>query len=125
MLWPPRVDTGMLQVSWHPQEPVSEGETMNTANSVALVSGANRGIGRAFVEALLSKGARRIYAAARNVALLEPLVALDRARIIPLKIDITNREQAQTAAEVASDVNLLINNAGVLASGSLLLSDIE
>jgi NAD(P)-dependent dehydrogenase (short-subunit alcohol dehydrogenase family) len=98
---------------------------MNTANSVVFVSGANCGIGRAFVETLLSKGARRIYAAARNVELLEPLVALDRARIIPIKLDITNREEAQIAAEVASDVDLLINNAGVLASGSLLLSAIE
>jgi NAD(P)-dependent dehydrogenase (short-subunit alcohol dehydrogenase family) len=97
---------------------------MNTTNSVAFVTGANRGIGRAFVELLLSGGARRVYAAARNLALLEPLVALDRARIIPLKLDITNWQEAQIAAQAALDVNLLINNAGVLASGSLLASDI-
>jgi NAD(P)-dependent dehydrogenase (short-subunit alcohol dehydrogenase family) len=97
---------------------------MHIANSVALVTGANRGIGRAFVEVLMSGGARRVYAAARNPSLLEPLVALDRARIIPLKLDITSQQEAHTAAQAASDVNLLINNAGVLASGGLLTSDI-
>src|SRR5262245_38342072 len=97
---------------------------MHIATSVALVSGADRGIGHEFVEVLLSVGARRVYAAARNPALLEPLIALDRARIIPLKLDITSQQEAQTAAQAASDVNLLINNAGVLASGNLIASDI-
>ena len=97
---------------------------MNMTSSVAFVTGANRGIGRAFVERLLHGGARRVYAAARNPALLEPVVALDRARIIPVKLDITNWHEVETAAHMAADVNLLINNAGVLASGNVLASDI-
>jgi NAD(P)-dependent dehydrogenase (short-subunit alcohol dehydrogenase family) len=100
-------------------------ETMNITNSVAFVTGANRGIGRAFVERLLHGGARRVYAGARNPALLGPVIALDRARIIPVKLDITNRHDVETAAQAAVDVNLLINNAGVLASGSLLASDVD
>lgn len=97
---------------------------MNITNALAFVTGANRGIGRAFVEGLLDGGARRVYAAARNPALLEPVVALDRARIIPLKLDITNWHDVETAARASADVNLLINNAGVLASGNVLASDI-
>jgi NAD(P)-dependent dehydrogenase (short-subunit alcohol dehydrogenase family) len=99
-------------------------ETMNITSSVAFVTGANRGIGRAFVEGLLRGGARRVYAAARNPVLLEPVVALDRARIIPVKLDITNWHDVEMAAQAAVDVNLLINNAGVLASGNLLASDV-
>lgn len=97
---------------------------MNTENAIALVTGANRGIGRAFVEALLERGARRVYATARNPALLDSVVMRDRARIIPLKLDITNQRDVQTAAEQAADVNLLINNAGILSSGGLLSSEI-
>jgi NAD(P)-dependent dehydrogenase (short-subunit alcohol dehydrogenase family) len=82
---------------------------MDTKHSIALVSGANRGIGRAFVETLLERGTRRIYAAARNPTLLEPVVALDPARVIPLKLDITNLHDVQAAADLAADVNVLIN----------------
>src|SRR5262249_57463591 len=67
----------------------------------------------------------RVYARARNAALLEPVVALDRARIIPMKLDITNWHEVETAAQAAADVNLLINNAGVLASGNVLASDVD
>jgi NAD(P)-dependent dehydrogenase (short-subunit alcohol dehydrogenase family) len=97
---------------------------MKIMNAVAFVTGANRGIGRAFVEHLLDGGAQRVYAAARNPALLEPVVALDRARIIPVKLDITNWHDVERAAQATLDVNLLINNAGVLASGNVLASDI-
>jgi NAD(P)-dependent dehydrogenase (short-subunit alcohol dehydrogenase family) len=127
MLWFPGVDHATLHVSLQSQQRAAhrhKEETMNTKHSVALVSGANRGIGRAFVETLLERGARRIYAAARNPTLLEPVVALDQARVIPLKLDITNRHDVQAAADIATDVNVLINNAGVLASGGLLSSDI-
>jgi NAD(P)-dependent dehydrogenase (short-subunit alcohol dehydrogenase family) len=98
---------------------------MYMENTVALVTGANRGIGHAFVELLLKRGARRIYATARNLASLESVIMLDRARIIPLQVDITNQHDVQAAAAEAADVNLLINNAGSLVFGSLLSSDIR
>jgi NAD(P)-dependent dehydrogenase (short-subunit alcohol dehydrogenase family) len=86
---------------------------MQIRGSIALVSGANRGIGRALVEALLDQGARRVYATGRDLATLDGVVALDRARVRPLKLDVTNPGDARAAAGAAGDVNLLINNAGV------------
>ena len=92
---------------------------MQIKDSVALVTGANRGIGRAFVEALLERGATRIYAAARDLASLDPVVRLDPKRIRGLQLDVTRAEDAHAAAAQAKDLTLLINNAGVLAAGGL------
>lgn len=93
---------------------------MHIRNATALVTGANRGIGLALVKALLNSGAKRIYATARDVKTLDAVVALDRARVKPLQLDVTNKELIRAAAAAASDVNLLINNAGVLEFGSFL-----
>jgi NAD(P)-dependent dehydrogenase (short-subunit alcohol dehydrogenase family) len=90
---------------------------MQTEGSVALVTGANRGIGRAYVEALLEHGARRIYAAARALSTLDAVVALDKNRIHPVKLDVTNEADARAVAAQAEDVNLLINNAAILDVG--------
>jgi NAD(P)-dependent dehydrogenase (short-subunit alcohol dehydrogenase family) len=92
---------------------------MNVQNSVAFVTGANRGIGRAYVEALLQAGTRRIYATARSIDTLQDLVALAPDRIMPIGLDVTDIEQIKAAAETAGDVTLLINNAGVIGSGGL------
>ena len=92
---------------------------MQIKESVALVTGANRGIGRAFVDALLERGARRIYAAARDLASLDAVVRLDPKRIHALKLDVTNAEDARAAAAQAKDLTLLINNAAVLSAGGL------
>jgi len=90
---------------------------MQIKDSVALVTGANRGIGRAFVEALLERGATRIYAAARDVSSLDTVVRLDPRRIRALKLDVTSAEDVRAAAAQAKDLTLLINNAAVLAVG--------
>jgi len=82
---------------------------------VALVTGANRGIGRAIVEALLARGARKVYATARTPEALGEIVAESKRRAVALRLDITNANQVQRAAAQADDVDLLINNAGVVS----------
>jgi len=83
--------------------------------AVALVTGANRGIGRALTEALLSRGARKVYATARNP---QALRTLRDQRLVSLRLDVSDVEQIRAAAEAASDVDLVFNNAGVaLARG--------
>jgi NAD(P)-dependent dehydrogenase (short-subunit alcohol dehydrogenase family) len=83
--------------------------------AVALVTGANRGIGRALTEALLARGARKVYAGARNP---EALRALRNERLVSLRLDVTDADQIRAAGDAASDVQLVFNNAGVsLARG--------
>lgn len=93
---------------------------MNPKNATALVTGANRGIGREIVRALLAAGAHKIYAAARNEATLAGTLALDPARVVPLKVDVTDRTAVAALAARAPDVTLLVNNAGVLDFGGIL-----
>ncbi|MFA5984942.1 MAG: SDR family oxidoreductase [Methylococcaceae bacterium] len=96
---------------------------MNIQNCTALVTGANRGIGKAYIEALANAGAKRIYATARTLESLAPIVAIAPDRIIPLALDITKPEQVNGVAGIALDVNLLINNAGILGGGSGAFAD--
>jgi short-subunit dehydrogenase len=93
---------------------------MDISSSVALVTGANGGIGRAFVAELLKRGAAKIYAAARDTAALRDLVRDGHGRLVPLPLDVTDPDQVLAAARVASDVTLLINNAGYAAFASAI-----
>ncbi|HEX7006595.1 MAG TPA: SDR family oxidoreductase [Alphaproteobacteria bacterium] len=86
---------------------------MQVKGSIALVTGANRGIGEQYVKALLERGAAKIYAAARDPASLDGVVKQANGKIEALKIDITNDADIAAAAKKCKDVNLLINNAGV------------
>lgn len=81
---------------------------MRVAASVALVTGSNRGIGRAYVRALLAAGAAKVYSASRGGAHVEN-------GAIPLALDITSPASVTQAAETCRDVTLLVNNAGILA----------
>ena len=87
---------------------------MKIKNTIALVTGANRGLGLDFVESLIKFGASRVYASARDVSSLAPLVKKHEGRVIPLQLDVTRQEHVIDAAATASDVTLLLNNAGVL-----------
>ncbi len=93
------------------------------AGTTALVTGANRGIGRAIVEALLARGAAKVYAAARRPESLTDLVAASGGRVVPLVLDVTRPEQIAAAAKAAGDVQLLVNNAGVVAKLDGALTD--
>lgn len=79
----------------------------------ALVTGANRGIGRAIVEALLQAGASRVWAGARRVDELVALKAAHGDRLEVLKLDVTREGDIGAAARTATDIALLVNNAGV------------
>ncbi|MEA2725060.1 MAG: hypothetical protein QOH59_2831, partial [Gemmatimonadales bacterium] len=81
---------------------------------VALVTGANRGIGLALVEALQERGASKIYAATRKPEALADLSSLSRGVVVPLRLDITDATEVQQAALQANDVDLLINNAAIV-----------
>lgn len=96
---------------------------MTLNDSIALVTGANRGIGRAFLEALLEAGAKKVYAGARDVATLDDLVAGDHRRVVPVALDVTDPRQIEAAADLARDVTLLVNNAGVAGFAGLLSAD--
>ncbi|WP_080516798.1 SDR family NAD(P)-dependent oxidoreductase [Dickeya parazeae] len=80
---------------------------MKLENAVVLITGANRGLGLAFAKAALERGARKVYATARN----PENITLDG--VIPVKLDVTNPEDISRVAKDYSDVTLLINNAGV------------
>jgi len=91
---------------------------MKIQGSVALVTGANRGLGHALVSALLEAGAAKVYAAARDAR----KVSADDPRVVPLTLDVTKPEQIAAAVRKAGDVTLLINNAGALNSFNVLTS---
>jgi NAD(P)-dependent dehydrogenase (short-subunit alcohol dehydrogenase family) len=90
------------------------GKIMNIRGKVVLVTGANRGLGKAFVAALLEGGAAKVYAAARDVSKLSIPGA------IAVELDITNLASVQRAAGQCSDVEILINNAGFMHTSPLL-----
>lgn len=99
---------------------------MKLAHSVALVTGANRGIGRVFVEELLKRGASKVYVAARDTASLKENLKGGDRRLVPMPLDVTDPDQVAAAALIASDVTLLINNAGYAAfEGALSASDTD
>ncbi|MBW4483813.1 MAG: SDR family oxidoreductase [Tildeniella torsiva UHER 1998/13D] len=99
---------------------------MQVENAVALVTGANGGIGEYYIEALRALGVARIYAGVRKISSLQDLVAIDPDRIIPVALDITDGATVETAALQCSDVNLLINNAGIgLLKGFISAPDLS
>lgn len=87
---------------------------MQIKNSVVLVTGANRGLGQAFVQALREAGAAKIYAAARDPS------SITQEGVVALQLDVTDARQIAEAAARCGDVTLLINNAGIGRGSSLL-----
>lgn len=87
---------------------------MKITDAVVLVTGANRGIGKALVEELRARGAKKIYAAARDPK------SITAAGVTPLRLDVTDAAQVAAAAKLARDVNVVINNAGIATTTSVL-----
>lgn len=92
---------------------------MKIENAVVLVTGANRGIGLAFCRALLARGARKVYAGARDPA------SVTLPGVHALQLDVNQPADVQAAVQQASDVTLLINNAGIAQVGGFLAPDSE
>lgn len=93
---------------------------MNVTDQIALVTGANRGIGRQFVLELLDRGASRVYATARRPEQLH----FDDSRVVPLRLDLTDQATVTAAAATAHDTTLLVNNAGISTGASLITGDL-
>ncbi|OZB86673.1 MAG: short-chain dehydrogenase, partial [Microbacterium sp. 14-71-5] len=87
--------------------------------SVVLVTGAQGGLGREFVAQALARGAARVYATARS-----PQEWAD-ARVVPLRLDVTDDESVAAAVQAAGDVTVVVNNAGIHGAGSLLASPVS
>jgi NAD(P)-dependent dehydrogenase (short-subunit alcohol dehydrogenase family) len=87
---------------------------MKIEGSVALVTGANRGLGRAFTRELLRRGATRVYAAARDVN------SITEDSVAPVQLDITDPHRVAELASECTDVTLLVNNAGVMKASSFI-----
>lgn len=94
---------------------------MNGNHKIFFVTGANRGIGKAIIDALLKTQVKKVYAAARHI---EELDYRD-PRVVLIELDITNDEQVKKAAKEAEDVQVLINNAGTLALASIVTGKFE
>ncbi len=91
---------------------------MDIARSTALVTGANRGLGKRFAAELVNRGAR-VYAGARDPD------AIDLSGVTPVRLDITDEASIEAALKVAGDITLLINNAGSATGSSLLEGDLH
>ncbi len=93
---------------------VNTASKFSAPGSVALVTGANRGIGRAFARELIERGAAKVYGGARN------LDRLDVPGVVPIRLDITDPAQVAAAADQCTDLTLLVNNAGIFRASPLL-----
>ncbi|RYX94533.1 MAG: SDR family oxidoreductase [Comamonadaceae bacterium] len=92
---------------------------MKIENAVVLVTGANRGIGRSFVRELLARGARKVYAGARDPS------TITEAGVTAIPLDVNRADSVAGAVKLAPDVTLVINNAGIAQPGGFLAPDSE
>jgi NAD(P)-dependent dehydrogenase (short-subunit alcohol dehydrogenase family) len=91
---------------------------MELKNTVAVVTGANRGLGRHLAAQLVERGAK-VYAAARRPE------TVDLPGVTPLRLDVTDEESVRAAARIASDVTLLVNNAGISTATPLVAGGLD
>ena len=96
---------------------------MQIEGSIVFVTGANRGLGGALMRALLERGAARVYAGARRREAISVIPGFEPNRIVPVSFDLTSPNAISAAAELANDVNLLINNASTAAFKNPLEAD--
>ncbi|MFT7558908.1 MAG: NAD(P)-dependent dehydrogenase (short-subunit alcohol dehydrogenase family) [Flavobacteriales bacterium] len=98
---------------------------MNIQGKIALVTGANRGIGKAVVEGFIAQGAAKVYLAVRNRSTVAELLERYGDKLVALDLDLTKPASIDALARSASDVDIVVNNAGLLKQGDLFADDIE
>jgi NAD(P)-dependent dehydrogenase (short-subunit alcohol dehydrogenase family) len=112
----------MKQLNGHVNEEdgrVTKGSAMKVEGAVALVTGANRGLGAAIAQALLDSGVT-VYSAARDPG------SITNDRLIPVRLDVRNDDDVADAVRRCGDVSIVVNNAGILrASASLAEGAVE
>ncbi len=94
------------------------------SNKITLVTGANRGIGKAIVETFLEHGASKVYAGVRSLNKAEALVAEFGEKVVPIEIDYDKPASIKAAAEIADDVQVVVSNAGVLIGAGVMDEDV-
>ncbi|QAU34129.1 SDR family oxidoreductase [Janthinobacterium sp. 17J80-10] len=90
---------------------------MKLTNATIFITGSNRGLGLAFARMALARGARKVYAAARDPS------QVSLPGVVPIKLDVTNEQEVEAAALQCTDVTLVINNAGIANFGGFLAPD--
>jgi len=99
--------------------------SLSIKNKVALVTGANRGIGKSIVESFLQHGAKKVYLAVRNPASTSDLEQQFGEKVVTLQADLTDAASIKKLAEQAQDADVVVNNGGVLTSTSPLDDNAE
>jgi len=97
---------------------------MDVTGKTVLITGANRGIGKAFVEGFVAAGAGKVYATARKPESVQPLIDAHGDKVVALALDLADEASVNAAAAAASDVDIVVNNGGVLTHGDYTSDDV-